>query len=122
MKLGPVVAVVILRTNGEMEEKQIDMTPKMDLVKQEIGGRPITFLGQWEMLDVVIVINSDQELAELPINTHKLQPPFNIAEVKGDMLLMRSDDSGEPVDFTLLEYKDFQALTHKEIEDWVPDG
>jgi hypothetical protein len=122
MKLGPIVAVVILRTNGEMEEKQIDMTPKMDLVKQEIGGRPITFLGQWEMLDVVIVINADQELAELPMNAHKLQPPFNIAEVKGDMLLMRSDDSGEPVDFTLLEYKDFQALTHKEIEDWVPDG
>jgi hypothetical protein len=45
-KLGPIVLVVILRTNGEMEEKSIDMTPKKDLVKQEIGGHPITFLGQ----------------------------------------------------------------------------
>jgi hypothetical protein len=89
IKLGPIVLVVILRTNGEMEEKSIDMTPKKDLVKQEIGGRPITFLGQWQMLDVVIVINAEQDSEDVPTNTHKLQPPFNDAEVKGDMLLMR---------------------------------
>jgi hypothetical protein len=35
---------------------------------------------------------------------------------------INSDDSGEPVDFTLDEYKEFQALTHKEVEDWTPDG
>mmetsp|Transcript_308 Transcript_308/g.368 ORF Transcript_308/g.368 Transcript_308/m.368 type:complete len:322 (-) Transcript_308:562-1527(-) len=118
---GPIVLVVILRTNGEMEEKSIDMTPKKDLVKQEIGGHPITFLGQWQMLDVVIVINAEQDSENLPTNTHKLHTPFNDAEVKGDMLLMRSDDSGEPVDFTLDEYKEFQALTHKEVEDWKPE-
>lgn len=117
-KLGPIVAVVILRTNGETEEKAMDMTPKTDKVREELKGA-VTFLGQYEMLEVVIVMRADQDSEELPINTHKMQPPFHQAEVRGDMILMRSNEEGFPIDFTLKEYKDFQAL---KIEEWLPNG
>ena len=45
----------------------------------------------------------------------QLQPPFNTMEIRGDLLLMRTNDDGEPENFDLEEYKDWQSLV---IPDW----
>lgn len=66
-----------------------------------------------------VQINADQE-EDPPAdkrNTHKLQPPFHSAVVTGDILLTRSDDNGQPKDFTLDEY---DAFTKLDIKEWEP--
>ena len=116
---GPIVTVVMLRADGSMEEIVLDMSPKLQLVAKEIGGS-VGFLGQWEMLEVVLVIRGDQDDEKVAINSHKLQPPFHDASVRGDIMLMRNNEEGIPVDFTLKEYQTFQQLV---IEEWQPaDG
>ena len=39
----------------------------------------------------------------LPLNQHKLQPPFHKAAVRGDILLMRVAEDGAPLDFKAAE-------------------
>lgn len=113
---GPIVTVVILRCNGESEELVLDMSPKLQLVSKEIGG-PVGFLGQWETLEVVLIMRNNQDDEDLPLNTHTLQPPFHDAVIRGDILLMRNDEDGLPVNFSLTEYEEFQKLV---IEEWEP--
>lgn len=113
---GPVVSTVILRANGESEEHVIDMSPKLQLVAKILGSS-VGFLGQWETLEVVLIMRVDQDNEKIPMNVHTLQPPFHEAEVRGDILLMRNNDEGIPVDFTLKEYQEFQQLV---IEKWEP--
>jgi Family of unknown function (DUF5880) len=116
---GPIVTVVMLRANGSIEELVLDMSPKLQLVAKELGGS-VGFLGQWEMLEVVLVIRADQDDEKVAISSQKLQPPFHDASVRGDIMLMRNDEDGLPVDFTLKEYQTFQQLV---IEEWKPaDG
>lgn len=113
---GPIVSAVILRANGECEELVMDMSPKLQLVAKELGCN-VGFLGQWETLEVVLVTRTDQDNESIPLNTHTLQPPFHDAEVRGDILLMKNNEEGIPVDFTLKEYQEFQQLV---IEKWEP--
>ena len=116
---GPIVTVVMLRANGSTEELVLDMSPKLQLVAKELGGS-VGFLGQWETLEVVLVIRADQDDEKVAISSHKLQPPFHDASVRGDIMLMRNDEEGIPVDFSLKEYQTFQQLV---IEEWQPaDG
>jgi Family of unknown function (DUF5880) len=113
---GPIVTVVMLRAGGECEEVILDMSPKLQLVAKQLGGR-VGFLGQWESLEVVLVIRGDQTDENIQMNAHVLQPPFHNAKVRGDILLMRNDEEGIPMNFSIAEYKDFQKL---DIEKWEP--
>lgn len=113
---GPIVSIVMLRAAGECEEVILDMSPKLQLVAKELGGR-VGFLGQWESLEVVLVIRGDQTDENVQMNAHELQPPFHNAKVRGDILLMRNDAEGTPVNFSIEEYKAFQKL---DIEKWEP--
>lgn len=115
---GPIVTVVVLRTNGECEELVLDMSPKLQLVAKELRGS-VGFLGQWESLEVVLIMRADQDDSSFDMNSHKLQPPFDEAEVRGDILLMRNDEDGIPANFTLTEYHEFQELV---IPKWEPGG
>ena len=74
---------VILRADGKSEEVILDMSPSKSSLTATLGGS-ITFLGR---------ITAQQ--------TFKLQPPFNDMEIYGDILLIRSDDNGLPLDFLL---------------------
>lgn len=108
----PVVKCVLLKCDGTMEEKDVDMTPK----KQEVAsllGRPVAFLGQWEQLEIIIVTVRDD--TGCSINTHKLPAPFHESAVKGDILLIRTDSEAVPQDITLDEYAVFQK---KDPEPW----
>jgi hypothetical protein len=104
---GPIVTVVMLRAGGECEEVIIDMSPKLQLVAKQLGGR-VGFLGQWESLEVVLVIRGDQTDENIQMNAHVLQPPFHNAKVRGDILLMRNDEEGIPVNFRLRSTKIFR--------------
>ena len=104
-KEGPTCTVVVLRAGPEKkkEEMVVDFSPKKRVVEEVLGGR-ITFVGQWERISVVIVQRADQEdlvASGAPLNEHKLQPPFHEEVLRGDLLLMRTDDEGEPENFTL---------------------
>lgn len=113
---GPIVTAVVLRTNGECEELVLDMSPKLQLVAKELRGS-VGFLGQWESLEVVLIMRADQDDNSFDMNSHKLQPPFDEAEVRGDILLMRNDEEGIPANFTVTEYQAFQKLV---IPKWEP--
>ena len=113
---GPIVTAVVLRTNGECEELVLDMSPKLQLVAKELRGS-VGFLGQWESLEVVLIMRADQDDSSFDMNSHKLQPPFDEAEVRGDILLMRNDEEGIPANFTVTEYHAFQKLV---IPKWEP--
>ena len=113
---GPIVTAVILRANGEYVELVLDMSPKLQLVAKELRGS-VGFLGQWESLEVVLIMRADQDDTSFDVNLHKLQPPFDDAQVRGDILLMRNDEEGIPANFTLTEYHAFQKLV---IPKWEP--
>jgi hypothetical protein len=78
-------------------------------------GRPVTFLGQWEKLQIIIVCVRDTN--GCPENKHKLPMPFSNDDVKGDLLLMKVDHSENavPQDFTMKEYEEFK---NREPEEW----
>lgn len=81
-------------------EINVDTTPRKSQVNSILGG-PFTFLGQYEEEGIVVMIRRprpdyvdgvDEDKADnddLPVNPHRLQPPFHNAVVRGDILLMR---------------------------------
>jgi hypothetical protein len=115
---SPEVKCVLLRMNGTTEEISLDMSPRLKMTQATLGGE-ITFLGQWEAIEAILVIRKDQKASKhMILNKHKLQPPFHNAEVFGDILLMRSDANGDPKDLTVKKY---EAFTKLEIPEWEPE-
>lgn len=114
---GPIVNCVMLRADGSIEAVDVDMTPSQRRCQELLGGE-LTFLGQWEDLQVVLLASKDQS-GNLPLNKHKLQPPFHDVVAYGDILLTRSDDDGEAAHFPLSEYMSFKDQV---IETWKPSS
>lgn len=79
---SPEVSAVLLKVDGSCEEFSIDMSPRLKKTQAKLGGE-ITFLGQWEDLEVILLIRKDQTGKKMKLNKHKLQPPFHNAEVYG---------------------------------------
>ena len=72
-----------------INEIEVDTTPRKSQVSQVLGG-PITFLGQYEDEDLVVVCRRAESMdSSTPWNPHKLQPPFDDAQVQGDILIMK---------------------------------
>ena len=113
---GPVVKCVMLDVNGEVKEIDVDMTPKKQCVTNLLGGQT-SFVGQWEQIGVIVCCASQKDVSQnVEKNPHKLQPPFHQTEVRGHIILTRSGENGEPLDFKLSEYEAFQKL---KIEEFV---
>lgn len=98
----------------------MDMTPKMKKVQAIVGG-DVTFLGQFhkekEVEGVILVAKRGAEADGLALSKQAMQPPFSKEKIYGDVLLMRTDEGGTPVDFTKAEYEKFAARTDvEEIE------
>lgn len=87
---GPVVSAVLLKAGPEatVKEIQVDTTPQKQMVQKLLGG-PFTFLGQYEDEGIMLMCPRDQENDSVTKNQHKLQPPFDDAQVRGDILLLR---------------------------------
>lgn len=93
-----------------IEEVEVDTTPKKQAVAQLLGG-PMTFLGQYEEEGIMLMVrrptdedeedeeNEQQPKEELPpLNHHKLQPPFDEVDVRGDILIMKVAPTEEALD------------------------
>mmetsp|Transcript_14379 Transcript_14379/g.19970 ORF Transcript_14379/g.19970 Transcript_14379/m.19970 type:complete len:174 (+) Transcript_14379:39-560(+) len=102
---GPICSCVLINDEGVAEEIEVDMTPKEETPKKLIGGR-VTFLGQWTDLQVVVMV-ADKPAEGAKENPHKLPFPFDSADVKGKILLVRMDESATPTNFTQGEYEAF---------------
>lgn len=93
-----------------IEELTIDTTPRKSQVAKLLGG-DFTFLGQYESEGIMVMVrrphwdyDSDGDIVNAndeeipPLNPHKLHPPFNDVEVRGDILLMRVAETKEELD------------------------
>ena len=96
---GPVVRVVVLKTDGTITETPVDMNPSTRPMERVLGGA-ITLNGQY--LDDLVVIVIRQEASTR--NQHVLPPPFHQDRIYGDICLVRMDEDAEPRDYTKREY------------------
>ncbi len=102
---GPVVTAVLLHGNGDCEEITVDMTPRLNSLVKLLGGS-ITFLGQYQDIDVVAVSLVDYPVLA-PVNEYKLPPPLHTHDIKGDVILMRVNENAHPEDFKVDEWRQF---------------
>mmetsp|Transcript_24996 Transcript_24996/g.46633 ORF Transcript_24996/g.46633 Transcript_24996/m.46633 type:complete len:233 (+) Transcript_24996:312-1010(+) len=115
---GPVVDAVLLSSDATVNKVRVDTTPKKQMVQTILGG-PFTFLGQYEDEGIVLMVRRNAE--DLPVNAHRLQPPFDETTVRGDILALRvapQEDSEDPksnedffLDYTKEEYEKFASRT-----------
>lgn len=84
-----------------IEQIQVDTTPQKSMVQKILGG-PFTFLGQYEEEGIMLMIrkpiDGDVEDQRIPLNHHQLQPPFDQASVRGDILVMKVAPTDEVLD------------------------
>lgn len=99
---------VLLKHDGTKEEVTLDLSISKNAVAQTLGGKG-TIVGEWPENEVVI-LKLLEPPEDAPVNCHKLQPPFDKKEIKGNMLLVRMDEDAHPQDFTLKEYEEFAAM------------
>ena len=98
------VKVVVLEPLGTTVELDINLDPKRNELYKFLDGT-VTFIGQLVGTDVVIV-----KATRHPVpNTHRLPPPFASEEVYGPILLIRMDQSAEPRDYHLEEYRQYRS-------------
>tara|TARA_Y100000389_G_scaffold140231_1_gene138030 strand:+ start:261 stop:596 length:336 start_codon:yes stop_codon:yes gene_type:complete len=98
---GPVVKVVVLKTDGSKKEELFDMTPMKNTLGKYLNDS-VTFIGQYEETQVVITKGLNSTDSE---NKNVLPAPFNDEKHNGDIVLIRMDDDAIPQDFTLDEYE-----------------
>ena len=126
---GPVVKSVLLKADGTVEELVVDCTPKLKATHLAVrcnSNETIMLAGQWCDLpclgngdySLVLIAKAEQFSSALPINTHKLQPPFHEAEIRGDVLLLLHDENVEPINFSREDYAKFCL---EEIKEWAPE-
>jgi hypothetical protein len=96
------IAVLIKEQFGNIQEIDLDIEPSKNEIFLRLGG-PVTFIGQWPDLDVVIIKCRHGE----SLNRNTLPTPFKTEEVYGPILLVRMDENSDPRDFTLEEYLGF---------------
>lgn len=96
----------------QMEEIEIDTTPKKQMVQQVLGGA-FTFCGQYEDEGIVLMARKEDE--NLPINPHMLQPPLEEHEIRGDILIMKVAATEEELDDNDEEKKDVIVPTNDEF-------
>jgi hypothetical protein len=129
---GPVVSAVLLKAGPDaaVEQVEVDTTPQKQMVQKLLGG-PFTFLGQYEEEGIMLMClrdeNSDaaaagEETAGPTLNQHKLQPPFDDAKVRGDILLLKvaneEEESEGDVD-TLAAKSNEEFFLHYTKDSWV---
>jgi len=110
---GSIISVVLLHSDGRLEQIEADMTPRLDTPGRLLGGKG-AFIGEWGDEQVVIMqrrdgdIGGEEENEELEMNQHELPPPYDDVKVRGNILLIRMDQKAEPKDFTVEEYQNIK--------------
>ena len=73
------------------------MTPRENNVDKLLGGAGLSFVGSLEAIGVVVVRSRSDAL---PVSAQTLPFPLHTATVRGDMVVMRSDEKGVPENLT----------------------
>ena len=100
-----------------IEEVEIDTTPQKQMVAQVLGGK-FTFVGQYEDEGIMLMVRNVEDLDEdqlPPINAHKLQPPFDEHEVRGDILIVKVAATDEVLDDVDTNENDVVVPTNDEF-------
>ena len=109
---GPKVKAVVINVCGKVVEKELDMTPKVDIVTKVLGGAA-TIVGQYKNGAVVMKLKDPKESMEH--NEATLPAPFEKEAVQGKILLVRMDENAEPQDFTKEDYEDLCENGDEEV-------
>ena len=104
---GQSLRAVSLRADGTFMEVLLPLTKKL--------SKRATILGNWDFIEVILVLLDDQEDEDISFNTHILLPPFQNTKFRGDILLIKRDVEGSPVDYSITSYKDFLQLESAEF-------
>lgn len=113
---GQSVHAVSLRSDGTFVEVllPLKLSKKAKLV------------GSWDLIEVFLVVLEHQDDEDILFNAHILQAPFERTKFRGDIMLIRHDVEGSPVDFSITSYKEFLELESTEMSfnfyDSVPSG
>jgi hypothetical protein len=84
---GPVVSVVFLRSNGNMEQRTVDMSTSKNELARMLEGQ-LTLIGEFPILRTVAMKRKDA--AGLKRSQHKLPFPLNQEPHHGDIVLVKS--------------------------------
>ena len=98
---------VSLRADGTFMEVLLPLTKKL--------SKRATILGKWDFIEVILVVLDDQDDEDILFNTHILLPPFENTKFRGDILLIKRDVEGSPVDYSITSYRDFLQLESAEF-------
>ena len=105
MKIG-----LLLKTNGEKEERELDMTPNTNNIGDLLNDT-LTFVGQLnrepEKINAVIMYGRTAKERGLEKNKCKLPEPFDKEEINGDMFIICMDEDSEPQNFMLGDYNEY---------------
>jgi Family of unknown function (DUF5880) len=72
-------------------------------------------VGSWDLVEVFLVVSEDQDDEDILFNAHILQAPFQRTKFRGDIMLVRHDVEGSPVDFSITSYTEFLELESTEM-------
>jgi len=100
---GPVVSLVVLRAGGSVEEVTLDMTPRLQNLKEFLGG-DITIIGGYD--NGAVVVAGRSATAKSP---HALPFPHHEVELFGDVAVMRTGENGVPLDFKSAEFEEMRG-------------
>ncbi len=94
--------IVVLHSDGTVEEQTIDASPMSPYTHEIIKGTP-TFVGAWN--DVYMLAPKTPRTEKIP--TENI-PAGADRDVASPALLTRLNEDFEPVDFTLEDYRNLQ--------------
>jgi len=115
------VTAVILRADGSSEEIRSDLSSQQ--IRALLSGR-VTIVGEIEDLRTLVIRSSESGSTEK--NQHQLPVPLCHGSFRGDFLLYRMDENGNPTDLKLDEFQkyveDHKTLTETAIKNFSTDS
>ena len=104
---GQTLRAVSLRADGTFVEVLLPLSKRL--------SKNATVLGNWDFIEVILVVLEDQDDEEISFNTHILLPPFQNTKFRGDIMLIKRDVEGSPVDYSITSYKNCLRLESTEL-------
>ena len=115
LKLLPTVTCILAGTDGKVEEVRVTMNED-EPFKKYIGG-PAFLLGDWKPFGIMALVCEREEAAFLCMekSTVQLPKPYDKEHFSGACVFFKTNDLGQPGDFSMEDYLDF---TQREPEEW----